>query len=526
MLCAKILLAALATAFGFTVNVLDAIAPLKSTIYDSFGSSHASTTLRATWRDHFKQIQRDVPFQRVRFHGILDDDLSTYLNGEANGALVFDTLDFLVAQGIHPTLELGFMPDALAFNSSLTTFHYKGGTSMYRDEAAFRAFITGLLTLIVQRYGIAEVLQMRVEIWNEPNCGFGPTWVQQQGCGPDQGNQTAYFQLYQASAEAVKAVDARIPVGGPATAQLAWLPEFLNFTSAAGVPLDFVSSHLYPTDPFLPQTRDSFMDAVAAAAGVAGAAGKPLFLTEFNAGLGPPRLCHNFSLLDSSYAAVFALHAHLLAQGVPALASMSWWTFTDFGFEEQGADPHPYWPGHTKFGAMTRTGVPKPIYRGLQLIAAQAGAPGGALPVAPQGGASATQLYRDAHGAVIGASEGAVDVLVSLSGRTLTALAGNFNASFLDLPPPATVSLVVRGLTAPLPTQGTLELLDSTHANPMGAWEAAGSPLYPSASETAGEMAASQLVPEPLALTPSGPDAVTLTFTLESYAMARVVIAL
>ena len=38
------------------------------------------------------------------------------------------------------------------------------------------------------------------------------------------GNQTAYFELYKATAESVKAVDPRLLVGGPATAQLAWIP--------------------------------------------------------------------------------------------------------------------------------------------------------------------------------------------------------------------------------------------------------------------------------------------------------------
>ena len=42
----------------------------------------------------------------------------------------------------------------------------------------------------------------------------------------------------------------RSQVGGPATAQLAWLDEFTRGAAAAGCPPDFVSSHLYPTDPW------------------------------------------------------------------------------------------------------------------------------------------------------------------------------------------------------------------------------------------------------------------------------------
>ena len=151
---------------AFTVDVGSPFAALSPKIIDSFGSSHGSTTLRATWRQHFGAIQRDIPFKRVRFHGILDDDLSTYLNGEANGALVFDTLDYLVSVGIKPTVELGFMPIELSWNSSLTNFHYQGGTGMYKSESAWRAFITGFVSIIVQRYTLAEVSTWRFEVWN------------------------------------------------------------------------------------------------------------------------------------------------------------------------------------------------------------------------------------------------------------------------------------------------------------------------------------------------------------------------
>jgi hypothetical protein len=176
---------------------------------------------------------------------------------------------------------------------------------------------------------------------------------------------------------------------------------------------------------------------------------------------------------------------------------------------------------------MTRTGVAKPIYRALQLIAAQAGAPGGALPLAPQGASGApTQLYRDARGAVIGACEGTVDVVVTATGSVLVALAGNFNSSFAALPAAAAVTLRFTGLTPPLPRAATLELIDEAHTNPMAAWAALGSPLYPNASEIAAEAAAARLVAAPLAVTAEGADAVSVSFALLPYGMARVVVTL
>jgi hypothetical protein len=54
-------------------------------------------------------VAHDIPFRRVRFHGILDDDMSTYLDGRASGGLLFDSLDFLVGMGITPTVELSYV---------------------------------------------------------------------------------------------------------------------------------------------------------------------------------------------------------------------------------------------------------------------------------------------------------------------------------------------------------------------------------------------------------------------------------
>ena len=304
---------------SFSADLTAPITPVLGTVYDSFGSSHGSTTLRAIWRDHLAAAKQDIPFSRVRFHGILDDDMSTFLNGEASTALVFDTLDFLVAQRITPTIEVSFMPEDLASNPSLTVFHYKGGASPPSSWDRWRSFITQFARLLVARYSLAVVRTWPFEVWNEPNCGF---YYNTGCCGANCGNQTAYFQLYAETAQAVKAADPSLMIGGPSTAQLGWIPEFLAAARSGGAPVDFVSSHLYPSDASAP-TRESFMDAIAASTALARAAGVPFLLTEFNSGLGSGS--NNTPILDSSYAAAFLLHSHLRAQGIAGLLSMSYW---------------------------------------------------------------------------------------------------------------------------------------------------------------------------------------------------------
>lgn len=315
--------------------------------------------------------------------------------------------------------------------------------------------------------------------------------------------------MYKETALGIKAADPLVPVGGPATAMLAWIPEFTAWCAANGAPIDFVSSHLYPTDPQLPAGRDAFMDAIANATQQAAAAGLPFLLTEFNAGLGVP--AHGFSLLDSSYAAAFLLHQHLLAQAVPNLASMSYWTFTDWGFEEQGVDPAPWAPGTTKFGILSNEGVPKPAYRGLQMISESAG--GAALPVAGPG----ARVFAARAGAAVGT----VDASATLANGVVTVLLNNFNVSSAALPAPVSVTLTFSGLAAPLPTAATLELIDEAHANAMAAWSAAGAPLYSPPAVVFAELAASQVASAGVPLAPAGDGAVAATVTLAPYAMAR-----
>jgi len=129
-----------------------------------------STTLREDWRRHLAAIRTDAKFSHVRFHGVLDDDMSTYLNGGANMFNVFSTYDFLLSIGMKPIVELSFMPQLLASNASQTVFHYQGGISPPANWSAWSTFINQFVSLLVQRYGLAEVATWKFEVWNEPDC--------------------------------------------------------------------------------------------------------------------------------------------------------------------------------------------------------------------------------------------------------------------------------------------------------------------------------------------------------------------
>lgn len=88
---------------------------------------------------------------------------------------------------------------------------------------------------------ISIPLSTTPSLLQEPNgCGF---W-----CPASQNYQAEYFDFYNYTSHAVRSVDPFLSVGGPATAGLAWVPEFINFTATVGAPRAFVSTHSYPTD--------------------------------------------------------------------------------------------------------------------------------------------------------------------------------------------------------------------------------------------------------------------------------------
>jgi len=517
--------AALASAASFTATLpspLTATTPLNFPILDCVGSSHGSMALRADYREHLTRVQRDIGFKHIRGHGLLNDDMSSLLDGHANLANLFSVLDFYQSVGIKPILELSFMPEALALNPARTIMHYKGITSTFKSAAAWTAFIAEVLQGLQARYGDDETRSWRFEVWNEPQgCGFfcpAPNVTQLDG----------YFALYNATVAAFAAVDPLLSVGGPATAQLAWVAEFINATSAANpnrLHASFLSTHSYPTDyKGAAVTRTVWEDNIIAAAGAAEAAGLPLVMTEISAGLG--------SQYDPPFAGAFVLHAAAAFLGVANVPTLSFWTFSDV-FEEPGFRSTPY---VNEFGIPTKYGVPKPSYRAFEMLAR---CPTAGVPVAADAG-GAPRRPGAGPAAACTATAGTVDVITAIDaslGTTLSlhALVSNWNANVNDATNPATglpiataAGVVVRfaGLPAGavLPPTATVTLLNSTAGWARPAWVAAGSPEYPSSDEIAAELAAS--VPARIALpltAAAGAVMVTLP-DLEPYAFAALVI--
>lgn len=322
------------------------------------GSGHATLALRADWQAHLKHVRQEIGMHHVRFHGILSDDMGTLI-GQSDELIYsfFNTdriFDFLLSIGMKPFVELSFMPSILS-SGAQTVFHYRANVSAPRDLSQWSTLIRKLATHCVERYGIQEVRQWFFEVWNEPNLtAFGS------------GNQAQYFELYRYTVEALKTVDGGLRVGGPATADNAWITEFVDFCANHRLPIDFVSTHHYPTDAFgqpgddtktqlSKSTRSILREESRKVRQQAGSL--PVYYTEWCTSSNPRDPMH-----DDPYAAAFIVKTVLEANGL--VQGYSYWTFSDI-FEE---NYFPSVPFHGGFGLLNLYGIAKPAYRAYQLL--------------------------------------------------------------------------------------------------------------------------------------------------------------
>jgi len=447
----------------FSCKFSETAAPLKHFWEHTIGSGHAPLALRADWQAQLRRCQRELGFRFVRFHGLLSDDVGTLIN--QNDELLYSffnadqIIDFLLSIGIKPFVELSFMPEALA-SGHVTVFHYRANVTPPRDYKQWATLIKKLATHWVERYGIDEVSEWFFEVWNEPN--LRAFWT---------GTQDEYFKLYRHTAEALKQVDARLRVGGPATAKNEWIEEFINFCDEKKVPADFVSTHHYPTDALgnegddtetqLANSRRSILREQAQDT-FRRAGGKPIYYTEWNASSNPRDAHH-----DEPYAAAFVMKTVLEMNEL--VEGYSFWTFSDI-FEE---NYFPSIPFHGGFGLLNLQGIPKPTYRVYELLHSL----------------GTQQLMVD------GIHE-TVDAWVVRHENGLTILLTNHALPRHSI---KVEQVSVRIVDAPEPRAAYIKRIDADHANPRRVWHEMGEPEHLSRMDVEQLENASCMVREPLA---------------------------
>jgi xylan 1,4-beta-xylosidase len=432
---------------------------------EMFGSGRANLAMRQSYRDDIQRVQKVTDFRYVRFHAILDDENGVYSedkdgNPVYNWSYVDHIYDGLLANGIKPYVEISFMPKALAAKVEYQGFWYKPIPSPPASYAKWDALMTAFAKHLVERYGIDEVASWYFEVWNEPNLGF---WAGEPA-------QASYFELYDHTARDLKAVSERIRVGGPATAQAAWVGDMIRHAAENHVPLDFVSTHVYGDD----SAKDVFHDnrTIAPHQMVCAAVDKvheeiehsarpkiPLIWSEFNA-----TYMNQQQITDSIYMGPWMADTISKCDGKTLM--MSYWTFSDV-FEEQGVIKTPFYGG---YGIMAEDGIPKPAYDDFALLHEL----GDERLPAP---ANEALVTRRKDGTIVIAAWNLVEPGQGASGED---------------GPTKTETFQLKDLKA---KQAEIRRVDATHGDTLDAWKKMGSPQDPTAAQVEALRKVSELGP-------------------------------
>lgn len=477
---------------------------------DCVGAGRANEALRADWQAHFREAVEVLGMRHVRFHGLFHDDMFVYRTHDGGGFAPPDPLpepvitfsyvdkvfDAILDTGARPFVELGFMPRALATETE-TLFWWKAHCSPPRDMDQWVRLVTTTVQHWIARYGLDEVRHWRLEVWNEPNL-VPHFWT---------GTRTQYFELYEATVRAIKAIDPQLKVGGPSTSvfvpdaryagethdpsaeiataeapdpdaldwQPVWVHEFIAWCAERDLPVDFFTVHLYPTDyacdsagaaRSIHRHVDATQDDLALMRDIIAASPYPdaeLHVTEWSTSPSSRDRMH-----DTVFAAAYITRAYLNAA---ALAdSVSYWAFTDI-FEEGGGGVGPF---HGGFGLVNEQGLHKPTFHAMSMLARL----GDRL------------LVRTAHGVITRSSDDGTVAAVfvnypeDMGGRGIGS-ARDYAATrgLVDVGPARRIRHTIEGL--PARARFDVAVLDWEHGNVAEAWHQMGAPLNPTRSQVA-----------------------------------------
>ena len=426
-----------------------------------FGSGRARLAMRQSYRDDMQRVKKVTDFKYVRFHAILDDENGVY-GQDAQGNPAYDwsyvdqIYDGLLDNGVRPYVEISFMPKGLAARLDYQSFWYHPIVSPPGDYAKWDALIAAFAQHLTARYGTSEVAQWYFEVWNEPNLDF---WAGQP-------KEQSYFELYDHTARALKGVSPRLRVGGPATAQAAWVGDMIAHAAENRVPLDFVSTHVYGNDSAVDVFHDSrtmapyqmvcpAVEKVHREIEHSARKNVPLIWSEFNASYKNQQ-----EITDSIFMGPWLAETISRCDGMTEM--MSYWTFSDV-FEEQGVIKTPFYGG---YGLVAEDGIPKPAY-------------------------DAFEVLHELGEVRIPESSG--DVLVTRrKDGTLAIAAWNLvdpgvNGS------PKTIALDLEGIKDG--ARASIRRVDAAHGDTLGAWKKMGSPKFPTKAQIEALRRASEIGP-------------------------------
>jgi xylan 1,4-beta-xylosidase len=415
---------------------------------------------------------------------------STNIYTQNNGMPVYDfqivdhIIDTYIARGIHPYLEIGFMPEAMSAAPDDVPYRrpwrpgvdYKGITAGWsyppRDFEKWAELVYQWTRHNVERYGRDEVERWYFEVWNEPNLDF--YWS---------GTPDDFYRLHDFAIDAVRRALPSARVGGPDIAGSGgpFMDGFLKHvatgtnyaTGKVGTPIDFLSFHAkgQPTvvDGHVRMGISNQLrtvdEAFAKIAGMPGLAHKPIVIAENDpegcaACPGPQNAYRNGTLYSSYTAASYARLWDLARRQHVELEGALTWAFTFVG--------QPWFAGYRQ---LATNGVDLPVLNVFRLFSRLSAEQVAATSSGEVG------LERIVSDGVRSSPDVGVLATRSKNGSVQVLL---WHYRDDDVPGPmAEVQLVLTGLAPGLERQTRVWRVDQENGNAFTSWQAMGSPARP-----------------------------------------------
>lgn len=342
---------------------------LKHTFKTILSIGKATDLLDYKVQEMFVEIQKEIGFKYIQFHGFLGEDIIHYFYSSENEAnFNFDTLDNLIdivlRNGAKPLLKLGFEHK----DSLLITELLRSPLTMSKSLKKWNYILMDLMKHLFARYGHGEVLTWIFTLQEE---------IDREVLTINKQNEYRFSQLYLSTFKTIKSIDTKVTFGPSALMPYMLLDTpivqaFFEFCLLHRCTPDFLSFKFFPvvmknptsnmdtkqlhlsTDPdglkdfikkFKERLQKNHLNDL------------PIYMTQWNSSISNREL-----LNDTCFKSAFI--AKNILENYDEIDSFSYWQLTDYNSE--------FKPGkelfHGGLGLFTKNGIKKAAYYSFWLL--------------------------------------------------------------------------------------------------------------------------------------------------------------
>lgn len=342
---------------------------LKHTFKQIFAIGKATDLLDKKVQDMFVELQRDIGFKHIQFHGFFNEDVIGYFYGNTddpifNYDIIDSIIDVILTNKAKPLIKLGFEhKDSLLITELLRT-----PSTMSKSLKKWNFIVKDFIIHLMTKYGHSEVL----------------TWIftlQEEGDREiltiNKQNEYRFSQLYLTTYKTIKSLDQHL-IFGP----IALMPYMIVDTPIVDAFFEFCLTHrctpdflsfkffpitaknlgkqLHPDNLQLSPQPDAMHDFIHKFKTLLQStylSHLPLYMTQWNSSISNRDL-----LNDTCYKSAYIVKN--IVENYDEIDSFSYWQLTDYNSEfKPGIELY-----HGGLGLFTKNGIKKAAYNAFWLL--------------------------------------------------------------------------------------------------------------------------------------------------------------